>query len=753
MKAQINVITLAVDDLERALAFYREGLGLESPGIVATEFAEDDTNAAGAIAMFRLHGGLILAATHWTWKGLIPELLIAGWPGNVATRDECLEAARGESAGPQGRDRLESSLAQFVLLSGFPGDDSVAAYCANELRSQQYPFLQLNLTAWRLLAQNFRGHRLLIDALDSWLVQQEFRVPEIALAALASSSPLARGRLLEELTQSNWPHWAAGSLVAGWGADTEVMDRLGDICDGPARRAAAVASVIPEIERDEDVARARLRALAVDPSSERIDFVVDALASLKLGTEADVVEAVLNRVDDEPFWRDSRRRSLIRSFPVDKGVRAMALSLMNQHDAPLDTIALVYGNDADFRTRLLESLAPLPKMLRAPLVSRARTTAIPDVGWFLESWDQESDGDLKAAMLMGWCNALASDDVPAAIAVLEPILREAGGFDYTERRQAAAAGLLAVDEVVPVVDALREGLLEHSEVAEPLGAGLVDKWPILLREAGPSLEKLGGRRRGVLTAIAASGVSHRTCPEFPEFVDLELGLRNDPFVMRALLSFPGARSSTLAQLIVAARAMTQDVSQPIAAGEMLARNFAKNEGVLEALTTGLASAPWPPGVLVALALGWLESQAFIRVEGSPREFDPYAFAMPVIEAFTSPSDRVVELTKRLLNLPPGPRYDGADAHFLYALVERLRSDEPLASSLESLLDDDQPGYWVALPQILGRAGRLSEAVRVRMEGLLDQELERRLGVRFVWDAVRIRMISVLTAVRGIVDVT
>jgi uncharacterized protein len=61
MKPSIDVITLAVADLDRALAFYRDGLGLESSGIVGTEFAGDATNPAGALAMFQLSGGLILA--------------------------------------------------------------------------------------------------------------------------------------------------------------------------------------------------------------------------------------------------------------------------------------------------------------------------------------------------------------------------------------------------------------------------------------------------------------------------------------------------------------------------------------------------------------------------------------------------------------------------------------------------------------------------------------------------------------------
>jgi uncharacterized protein len=61
MESRIHVITLAVRDLDRALEFYRSGLGLDSPGIVGTEFTGEDDDPAGAVAMFRLDGGLVLA--------------------------------------------------------------------------------------------------------------------------------------------------------------------------------------------------------------------------------------------------------------------------------------------------------------------------------------------------------------------------------------------------------------------------------------------------------------------------------------------------------------------------------------------------------------------------------------------------------------------------------------------------------------------------------------------------------------------
>ena len=59
MEPRIHVITLAVSDLERALAFYRDGLGLQTPGVIGKEFVDDETGASGTVAMFDLHGGLI----------------------------------------------------------------------------------------------------------------------------------------------------------------------------------------------------------------------------------------------------------------------------------------------------------------------------------------------------------------------------------------------------------------------------------------------------------------------------------------------------------------------------------------------------------------------------------------------------------------------------------------------------------------------------------------------------------------------
>ena len=62
MKPQITLLTLGVADLQRAVAFYRDGLGFTTKGIVGEEFEN------GAVAFFSLQSGLKLAL--WPRKSL-----------------------------------------------------------------------------------------------------------------------------------------------------------------------------------------------------------------------------------------------------------------------------------------------------------------------------------------------------------------------------------------------------------------------------------------------------------------------------------------------------------------------------------------------------------------------------------------------------------------------------------------------------------------------------------------------------------
>ena len=62
MNPHITILTLGVNDLERAVAFYRDGLGFATKGIIGSEFEN------GAVAFFNLQSGLKLAL--WPRKSL-----------------------------------------------------------------------------------------------------------------------------------------------------------------------------------------------------------------------------------------------------------------------------------------------------------------------------------------------------------------------------------------------------------------------------------------------------------------------------------------------------------------------------------------------------------------------------------------------------------------------------------------------------------------------------------------------------------
>lgn len=91
MDARIDVITLAVDDFERALAFYR-ALGFESKGVVATELTGDDTHPAGAIAQIQLDNGQILA--------LYPRTELAKTQASRPARRRAASSASARSSQP-----------------------------------------------------------------------------------------------------------------------------------------------------------------------------------------------------------------------------------------------------------------------------------------------------------------------------------------------------------------------------------------------------------------------------------------------------------------------------------------------------------------------------------------------------------------------------------------------------------------------------------------------------------------------------
>lgn len=103
MKPRITVITLGVDDLERSLQFYRDGLGLETDGIIGQELEY------GAVVFIQLQEGLRLAL--WPRKSIAHDTGLHLSPSsptemtighNVTTKEEVDSImVKAKSAGAQ----------------------------------------------------------------------------------------------------------------------------------------------------------------------------------------------------------------------------------------------------------------------------------------------------------------------------------------------------------------------------------------------------------------------------------------------------------------------------------------------------------------------------------------------------------------------------------------------------------------------------------------------------------------------------
>ena len=113
MKPRITLVTLGVDDLEAAVRFYRDGLGLATEGIVGREFEH------GAAAFFDLQGGLKL--------GL--------WPRESIAFDS------GLPRGPR-------SSTEFTLAHNVDSPQAVDAVLAQALQAGAQVLKPGHATAW-----------------------------------------------------------------------------------------------------------------------------------------------------------------------------------------------------------------------------------------------------------------------------------------------------------------------------------------------------------------------------------------------------------------------------------------------------------------------------------------------------------------------------------------------------------------------------------------------------------------------------
>jgi hypothetical protein len=401
---------------------------------------------------------------HYGTKHLISDLILKGWPKNEYVKKICLKDMDYGSG--RNRRTLEAEIRYFILLKGYPMDEEVAQFCIHQLEFEKYPFLTLDRhNAFRLLAINFPNHQGIIDALDKWLQKQDVGVMgmDMAGAAMVGKTQTFKDKLLKDVGKEPWPHWAASSLLEGWGADDkEVSDAFTNIINSGARKTSSVAQFLPRVIKDKNKCRKLLLETLKDPECARQDFVLDGLLELGVSKDdTDVVDISLSILESDAIHSlhlDGFKADLIKNYSFDPRIKILALKTLEERDEPYWAVAEAFGNDPEIREKVLKITTPLPASLRQIIATYLSDSEVDEnfALSILSLYDHEKDDEVKVQASIGYYNRLKDSgvDTTDAIATLSEVI-VCGGPDHDERRMAAFCGLAILGRL-DVMDSAKE---------------------------------------------------------------------------------------------------------------------------------------------------------------------------------------------------------------------------------------------------------------------------------------------------------
>jgi len=662
------------------------------------------------LARDRFHSGL-----EYAWRPEIANALAQGWPGNPELKRICLNSCDRNSYDSTLIDR-ETALS--VVGKAFPQDDEVATMIADQLR-QEHSFSSVD-SIWKDIVDNFRNQERVVKALDEW-VQKEGYHDGLSLhyAALVGRTPVMKAALIKSLNE--WmPFWAAGSLLEGWGmADPEVASALTERAARPD--AAEIGQYLPEILGDPKIARARLFDLLRADESKRLDPVIHGISKLKpMENTGEIVDAALQRLKyPDTFSMDSFLGSLILKFPNDERVKALARNSLKSPYPPIGAMVEAYASDEQFRIELGEAITPLPVHLRYQIVSDL--PLFSDKGFaieVLEDWDTERNGEVKTQASIQYHTLLLPAVGTAALEKLDRML-PCYGPDHEDRRQAAAAGLIILNELhrivgrtefighegQPINIPVTEGRRQNRVFLNLLGAhwpyvkqALNGDFSILTARIGPEelwqrLAVVAADHPALTREILERAEADPRLGKSSQFLELlgRLEPRSENLI-RACLSVIGDHDSDWHGWYDATEA----------AADILAEQF-RGDPATEARLTSLGDPSRVRlGVIMALSLGWRQNQLLMQLAFRRRNGEVGAAELYRKYACI-PSERLAGALEQDL---VWAQHNGFQADSIVRpLVARLKDDPQAAHAIwEMLFASTNPSVKASFCKLLAISG-------------------------------------------------
>lgn len=684
----------------------------------------------------------------YEWHDDVAAALMRGWPQSDEIKKICINALESYS---HNGDRIENDIALRILLEGYPSDDEVAKYISNKIRNDKFPFSPQRTDSWHLIMTNFKNHPEMVSAIDDWMPTKEaFFEPDIAMAALVGRTSIAKNKLLS-LLDGRFPHWAAGSLLEGWGmSDGEVAVQLKKIALGPIKSASRIGDFLPIIIENQTEAGSRLLEILQSPECARHDFVLAGLQALGNKMDVSKVVDIFEKIPIEhrSMINDMGVGQYISGFSSDNRVRKLALSELSRRGGSFAAVANAFSEDEEIRNRIIDIATPLPVRLRMVIAKRLGSKGMANTNTLtiLQQYDHEHDSGVKAQASISFHRRLiaSGNNLEPSISQLSEDIRSVG-HDYKERRDAAFCGLLELNQL---------GLMEKAEetigTKQPISIS-IDPWgspnfPLIrqtlehwnyLKETfhKDTWARLGGRHSDQITVVESICLLAHEYPDIAEEVFQFLESRGTQVYAGQILRFiskvrPKSQfllECCLKSLGIGYTQSSHNWQDKILAAELMGKDFSGDQELLSKI---LFLEPIEPGfinetLILVLSEGWpdcSELDDIYRMLVNQKYPLPYREYFQIL-ALKSTSKKIFEGLIEMISKPSSNSLLQIKSSTL-PIIRRLGTDDSLLLIIMAHLQDNPTASEKAS---LARLASSARGVSPELQKWCMDELERQVN--------------------------
>ena len=407
-------------------------------------------------------------------------------------------------------------------------------------------------------------------------------------------------------------------------------------------------------------------------------------------------------------------------------------------------------------------VTPLPTALRNDLavylgekpVDRKLSLSI------LSEYDMDSADEVKTAGSIGYyglMNTLGNDNARSLEKLSKDIV--CYGFNYEARRRAAFIGLVLLDRLDIMINAV-EVIGDEKECRIPIAESfrpnnifvdfVLKKWMEIRNELGEEIFyrlRKWESEKSLMDALCS--LADRSSEAYEEIIDRLQKNERKQFSANILrfLERVKPKSKILLDFCLAAMGIGEgDDSmveiEPIVAAEILGKNYGGSEEVLRSLLDKLKVRPYDPAVLIALCEGWPEENELKEQFKKIIEKDiklPHATIFSLIGLYGKPENVRSKLN---LALDGSMRLYSMDLPYVVGpIVKRISKDDVLEQILwEELKKSTSTSIKATYPRMLAASRRrvyeLTEWCKKEISRQLESDEGPEIGLDLMFGELR-----------------